>query len=78
MSIGSCALGYDYITSKEGCEKAAAALHLPDKTAGKNSHAKYPYGCYYKQSNHHLYWGLAGTKGRDDPNRVSLCTGTEI
>ena len=72
-NVGNCAGTGDWIESKAACQAAAASLGLSGTTAGGNSIASNPYGCYYKKSTKALYWSLAGGKNDDDTDRVSVC-----
>ena len=81
-SVGNCSGVGSYITTKLGCEAAAASLKVDAYAsvlgtplyAGNNTHYDNPFGCYYKRSTSDLYWSLTGNKNDDDTDRVSLCT----
>ena len=79
-SLGTCIGTGTWIESKASCEAAAARLGLPDVTAqdigAVDGTDGYPFGCYYKKSSEKLYLNSAGGKNGNDPDRVSVCSGT--
>ena len=74
---GSCVHGQDqFVETESECEAAAEALGLPDVSASMISHSTLPKGCYYKVEAQLLYLNSGGSYSDDDPDRLSLCSGS--
>ena len=67
----SCLPGYDYITTTDECERAAAALGQ-SKITGSNNFSSRPKGCYYKASDGNYFFNSHDT-GSASTGSQAIC-----
>lgn len=74
---GSCpASSSSFIETKAMCSAAAAKLGLPTTSVEEENDPEAPHGCYFNRST--LKLNLAGDRGSEGKDRVSLCKGMHV